>query len=133
MTGVAATELEQCPPFDCDPDRPEGDERERERRDREGEEMARAPERSLRPEGACRQMEDAAEEEVRDEPVEAAGEEDDDRDDDRVARGIVQQVVHRRRSEHGGHPRKPHEREDRLLARLQVLVGIVAQRGEHRA
>ena len=93
----------------------------------------RATERSLRPERARANVQDAPEQEVSDEPVDPAGEEDDDRDDDGVTGGVVHQVVHRWRREHRGHSRQPDERQHRLLPRVHIGLRVVAEGREDTA
>jgi hypothetical protein len=126
---IAPAAPEPVVPVERELERPE-DERQRDRRGCERQEVARAAIRPVRPECAGDAEEQPADDEVRERPGDAAGGERPDRQVDAVARRVVE--IGARVREDRRDPRQPHDQEDGL-APLGDRVGIVvAQRHDHR-
>ena len=99
-----------------------------ERDGREAEDLTRAPERHVGAGRARAGVDEEPEQEVADEPVEAAGDERDDGEGQAVELEVVECVRERIRPDHAGDSREEDDREQRLGARVVV---VLAERGEH--
>src|SRR5919108_3841101 len=118
-----------------EPDRPDEDEAEDERRRREGEQMARPAVAPPAPRSAQAHVERCAPDPVRRHAVDRSEEEDEDGDDEQalVHERLVEEPPGGPGEEDSGDPREKDERQDRLLPRVCLLVGVVAERGEDRS
>src|SRR4051812_47523317 len=112
---VGAAGTEEILAVDEDPDRPEREEREGERRGREREHASRPPVAAEAAEAARRAVEEPTTEPVDGERVEGTAEKGPDRNQRRRERRVVQEVAGDRRPEHRGDPREAGDRQQLLL------------------
>src|SRR5581483_8185434 len=126
---VAAAALEVVLAVEREPERPE-DERERERSAGEGEDVSGAAVRAEAVGDLLADVDERAEGEVADDPVDQRGEEDDHGEVDAVEPEVVERVADPVRGEHAGGAGEKADEQHRLLASGCCLVGVVAQPGE---
>src|SRR5205814_9479020 len=122
---VGAARTEQVAAVDRYPDGPVDDERQRDRRRREGKHVARAAEAPPAAELPQRDVRDLAENVVEEEAVEAAGEEGPHRGEGTVQLDVVEQRARNGRREDAGDAGEPDERACDVLPRLGRLVRVV--------
>ena len=129
---VVATRAKEILAVHGDPDGPEGQQRERERRGGERERLPGAAPAALAAEPARGAVQQAADEPVRDDRVERAGDEREHRHERQGDRAVVQHAAERRARQDGGDARERGDRDERLLPLLGGIVRVVAERREDR-
>src|SRR5581483_1158936 len=130
---VVAAGAEEVLAVDGDPDRPEDEQRQRERRRGEREDVPCTKPRSLAPEPARSAVEQAAAEPVDRSRLARAGDEGEHWDERDRYGAVVQHAAEGRAREHDRDPRENGDREEDLLPALDRLLRLVAERREDRA